>query len=221
MCYRVFPLFVGAVLTIFAPTASAAIVSSSLYSSLSGSPSGANLDVANLFNQPLFDDAANIGADTGSGDDAGRSYGTDPAVGNAVVEFQLDQVYALDTLYYAQRQFNENQNRDKNQSVSIWASATNPFSLAAPGTAADIVDLVLNSTTANDEFLAYALGSTITGQFFRLEFVDAPNGGNIDATGGAELRLGGVAVAVPEPSSFATLLVAGTIACGKRRRRRE
>ncbi|XAL99127.1 PEP-CTERM sorting domain-containing protein [Phycisphaeraceae bacterium D3-23] len=187
---------------------------------------------ANYAADNLFDQALEIGDDPGNGDDEGRSWGTlssDGANGTIgdgigrsdVVAFELDQVYLIDALIYAQRQFNDDPDRDKNASVSIWASETTAFTTADPGTAADIVDLVLDVT--DDTFLFYALPTTISGRYFRLEFEDSPTNmrfdefGNpipsADSTGGSELRFNNA----PEPGSLA-LLGLGAMAMIRRRR---
>ncbi|MFI4861427.1 MAG: PEP-CTERM sorting domain-containing protein [Phycisphaerales bacterium JB063] len=180
----------------------------------------------------LFDQILEIGDNPGDGDDEGRSWGTlssDGANGTVgdgigrsdVVVFELDQVYTIDALIYAQRQFNDDPDRDKNISVSIWASETTPFTIADPGTAADIVDLLLDVT--DDTFLFYALPTEITGRYFRLQFEDSPTNmrfdefGNpipsADSTGGSELRFNNA----PEPGSLA-LLGLGGLAVLRRRR---
>ncbi|BDS07179.1 hypothetical protein NT6N_22190 [Oceaniferula spumae] len=199
---------------IAAATANATIIISpdgSLYTSVTGSP-GVN---PNFTVDKLFDQTIAIGGDPGSGADEGRSWaaanGTAP--NGPRLEFELDKSYTITNLVYAQRQFNTNQNRDKNTTARIWASTTTPFtSLNTPAGPADAT-VSLNFTTASDIFTDYKLATPIDGRYFYIEFDEAPNSGNNDVTGGAELRL-----AVPEPSSTALLGLGGLALLIRRRR---
>ncbi|BDS06567.1 hypothetical protein NT6N_16070 [Oceaniferula spumae] len=191
--------------------ATAAIISQdgSLYTSVSGSPGAAGGDFGadNLFDQNL-----NIGDDPGSDADSGRSWAANAT--NPVVEFELDQVYIITDLVYGQRQFGNNQDRDKHTTANIWASETTAFTLTPPAGPAD-ASIALNFTTAGDTFTNYNLSAPITGRYFYIQFIEAPNSGNTDPTGGSELRFQGDAV--PEPSSALLASLSGLLLLRRRR----
>lgn len=122
------------------------------------------------------------------------------------VEFQLDQSYQIDSLMYAQREYNNLSSVDKVSIIKIWAGSS-PFTPANPGGSPDVTVSITNQT--NDTFVEYALSNAIYGQYFLLHvsnpsYSNSPSKGVI---GGAELRFGGAAAPapVPEPSMLLIL----------------
>jgi hypothetical protein len=121
--------------------------------------------------------------------------------GPAFLAFQLDQVYSINSVFYAQRSGSD-ANADKITSISVWASTTTPFTAADPGTAPDATASVTDSAGAI--LNRYLLSSTLSGQYFLIKFeqnpiADAPNN-NI---GGNEFRLG-TPVTAQAPLTFTT-----------------
>lgn len=145
----------------------------------------------------LFDQNLNIGDDPGSGSDANRSWAVRSTSFTAVIAFELDQVYDISALVYAQRQFNQN-STDKMGAVRIWASETTPFTTANPGTPATVPYFDL-FTNIFDSFVSYDLEQNIRGRYFRMEFQQA-HGSSLDAPGGSELRFRGSPAPSPDPT---------------------
>jgi Concanavalin A-like lectin/glucanases superfamily/Immunoglobulin I-set domain/Immunoglobulin domain len=119
--------------------------------------------------------------------------------GPAFMAFQLDQVYAINSVFYAQRSGSD-ANADKITAISVWTSTTTPFTAADPGTAPDATTSVTDPSGAI--LNRYLLSSTVSGQYFLIKFeqnpvADAPNN-NI---GGNEFRLG-TAVTAQAPLTF-------------------
>ncbi|MDP0491729.1 MAG: hypothetical protein Q7Q71_11830 [Verrucomicrobiota bacterium JB023] len=139
-------------------------------------------DVENLFDQYLT-----VNQDPGSGNDSGRAWATNASVSTPIVSFELDAVYDVDALAYAQRQYLDYNENDKCTSVNIWVSETTPFSSAsAPATTPQVSNLLLQ-TDVTDLFKLYRFPSSVRGRYFLLEFNRGPSAGGIG--GGTELRL--------------------------------
>ncbi len=174
---------------------------------------------ANYTVDNLFDQNPTVGAqvDTSGASDAGVAYGGAVNVSPLYVEFQLDSVYLVQSLYYAQRDFQNNHNAgfDKIGTIDLWASTTTPFTAGNPGSSPDATASITN--LSDDTYLEYSLSTPVTGQYFLIRLTAAPAQG-ASVFGGTEFRLGGAAV--PEPSSFLLIISAGAIAFGAHRQRR-
>lgn len=106
-------------------------------------------------------------------------------VGTSYVTFDLDKAYSgIGSVFYAQRAGNS-ASADKIARLSVWASDAAPFFAGDPGTPADSVVIITNTTGAL--LLEYPLTNTLAGQYFLVKFEQASNSGN---PGGNELRLG-------------------------------
>jgi hypothetical protein len=111
--------------------------------------------------------------------------------GTAFVAFQVDQSYAVGSIYYAQRAGAST--GDNMQRMSIWTSTSNAFTAADPGTApATVINLTPN--IGSPVWLEYLLTNTISGQYYLLKLEQTTVTGN---PGGAEMRLG----AAPPPTA--------------------
>jgi len=100
--------------------------------------------------------------------------------------FQVDQSYSVKAIFYAQRS-GSNPLLDKITELDIWTTNAGPFTAGDPGTPADAVVPITDTTGAQWEY--YFLPSTLTGQYFLIEIQQNPTaGGNI---GGNQFRLGG------------------------------
>ena len=116
------------------------------------------------------------------------------------VAFQLDQDYAnINSVFYAQRSGN-NPLADKIQTLTIWSSATTPFTAANPGTLGESINITDQNPA---EWAEYTLSTPISGQYFLIEGAQTTQNGN---PGGFQLRLG--ASSVPEPGTL-NVIVAG------------
>ncbi|MGJ8725952.1 MAG: hypothetical protein ACSHYB_15465 [Roseibacillus sp.] len=139
----------------------------------------------------LFDQTLAVGDDPGNGSDSGRSW----AIGSTsvgTVSFQLDRVYDVGALIYAQRQFNDSDQNDKADTVEIWSSDSAPIT-AEPARSAD-ASLTLN-VNVTDTFLSYPFSAPISGRYFFLKFATSGFG----LIGGSELRLAPSVVSVSPP----------------------
>jgi len=106
-------------------------------------------------------------------------------VGDCYVAFQLDTAYTnVGSVFYAQRA-GDNPALDKIGLLSIWASATTPFTAADPGTVPASVVAVTNTT--GGEWCEYILTNLVSGQYFLVKLQQTSVGGN---PGGKQLRLG-------------------------------
>lgn len=104
--------------------------------------------------------------------------------GDAWVAFQVDKVYDIGALYWAQR--NGTGTGDNMQILSLWTSQNTPFTAEDPGTAPDVViNLVPNSGAP--VWLRYLLESAVRGRYFLMHLEQTDVRGN---PGGAEMRLG-------------------------------
>ncbi len=139
---------------------------------------------ANLFDQ----DVTGVAVGTIlSGSDFAKS-----GSGNSYVAFQLNTLYTnVGSIFYAQRD-GYDPSQDKVGIISIWASATTPFSAADPGTPPDSVIATTNIT--GGQWWEYLMTNTISGQYFLLELQQTSVGGN---PGGREFRLGAQLGLVP------------------------
>jgi hypothetical protein len=157
-----------------------------LYTAVSDSSHyNASYTAANLFNFDLTGIA--LGTTLSDGSEFAKS-----GVGTSFVAFQVDRVYAnIGSIFYAQRS-GVNPNLDKISIISVWASQTNAFIAADPGTPPDSVVSITN--TAGGVWMQYLMSNRIAGQYFVLKLEQAANGGN---PGGKELRLGAILPQVP------------------------
>ncbi len=106
--------------------------------------------------------------------------------GSAYVAFQVDQVYNVGSVYWAQR--NGSTTGDNMQQMSIWASDDTPFTATNPGVApADVIALQAN--VGASVWREYMLTNLIHGKYFLMYLEQTP--GNITGNpGGNEMRLG-------------------------------
>lgn len=105
--------------------------------------------------------------------------------GPAYLRFQLDDVYQIASIFYAQRT-GAVAGFDKVNRISIWTSVSNPFSPNDPGSLPKCVMTITNQQSAI--WSEYALPEILTGRYFLLKFEQTPIvGGNI---GGGEFRFG-------------------------------
>jgi hypothetical protein len=113
--------------------------------------------------------------------------GVSTSLAPAYLAFQVDQVYPVDAIYYAQRNGNSGNPVDKITTLSLWASQTTPFTAADPGTTPDAVIPV--PETDAEILHRYLLPATITGKYFLAKLEQNPTVVNSNI-GGNELRLG-------------------------------
>jgi hypothetical protein len=113
--------------------------------------------------------------------------GASAALGPAYLAFQMDQVYSVQALFYAQRAGNSGFPVDKITMLSIWANPTNPFAASDPGTTPDAVISVPEIDAA--VLHRYILPATISGKYFLIKVEQNPNVANSNI-GGNEFRLG-------------------------------
>jgi hypothetical protein len=106
--------------------------------------------------------------------------------GSAYVAFQVDQVYNVGSVYWAQR--NGSTTGDNMQRMSIWVSDDTPFTAANPGVApADVIALQANIGAS--VWREYMLTNLVHGKYFLMFLEQTP--GNISGNpGGNEMRLG-------------------------------
>lgn len=162
---------------------------------------------ANYTPDNLFDQNPTVGQQMSTGGDAGIAWAA-AVVGDGsgphFVEFELDDLYTVESIFHSNRDFNNAGNSavDKVTNMRIWASSVSAFAAANPGTSPDGSVAVTEVTSSN--FTEYTLSSPIVGRYFVVEFTGDPNVGVI---GGVELRLGGEVV--PEPTSLG---IAGLLA---------
>jgi hypothetical protein len=132
---------------------------------------------ANLFDADVS--AAAVGSPLSAGAEYAKS-----GPGDAWVAFEVDQPYEVGSIFWAQR--NGANTGDNMQRLSIWASETDPFTAANPGTAPlDVVNLLPNS--GQPVWQEYFLTNTFTGKYFLMHLEQTDVRGN---PGGAEMRLG-------------------------------
>ncbi len=165
----------------------------------------------------LFDQNPTVGQEISlSGSDAGFAYGGAVDLSPLYVEFQLDNIYTVQSLFYAQRDFNNNHDatHDKIGTIDLWASKTTAFSASDPGFAPNATVSITN--LSDDKYLEYLLSAPVDGKFFLIRLTAVPNQGG-SVFGGTEFRLGGV---VPEPSTALLLVFAAVAGLGFRRLRK-
>lgn len=104
--------------------------------------------------------------------------------GTAYVAFEVDNVYDVGSIFYAQR-FGSTTG-DNMQRMSVWTSATIPFTAADPATPPATVFALLPNTGA-PKWEEYILTNTIAGKYFLLKLEQTTVTGN---PGGNEFRLG-------------------------------
>ena len=106
--------------------------------------------------------------------------------GSAYVAFQVDQVYNVGSVYWAQR--NGSSTGDNMQRMSIWASDDTPFTATNPGVAPANV-IALQANIGASVWREYMLTNLIHGKYFLMFLEQTP--GNITGNpGGNEMRLG-------------------------------
>jgi hypothetical protein len=117
---------------------------------------------------------------------SGNEYAT-AGQSSAFVAFQLNTLYTnVASIFYAQRN-GYDPSQDKMGVISIWSSATTPFTAADPGTPPNSVVAITNTT--GGQWTEYLMTNSIAGQYFLIKMQQTAVGGN---PGGMELRLGGV-----------------------------
>ena len=147
-----------------------------------------NFIAANLFNQDVTGLPLGVQLNNGGPGTDWAALGTSPAY----VAFQLDQVYTLQALFYAQR-VGGSASLDKISQMNIWASQTGPFNPLAPPTNAPAASVPI-TVSSSGIWSSYLLNAPIIGRYFLAEVQQNPTtGGNI---GGSELRLGMVVPSV-------------------------
>lgn len=106
--------------------------------------------------------------------------------GDAWVSFEVDQVYSVGSVYWAQR--NGASTGDNMQLMSIWVSETTPFTTANPGTPASNV-IPLEANIGASVWREYILTNIVSGRYFLLHLEQTP--GHVTGNpGGNEFRLG-------------------------------
>jgi hypothetical protein len=212
VCAALFTLCIASLGSAAAPIIS---LNGSLYTSVSASSSvNANYLPGNLFNHS----SPVVGQEMqGAASDIGHAWAGNTSHSH-YLEFQLDQPYFVESIYYAQRDFNNNHtsNFDKVTTMRIWARSSLPFATVDPGSSPNATINITNQT--DDTFQEYALPNTISGRYFLLH-VNNPNYApeeNHGVIGGSELRLG--QYVAPEPSSAALVGMAALTLLGRRRK---
>lgn len=131
------------------------------------------------------------------------------------VAFQVDQTYTVGSVYYAQR-VGANPTADKITKMSVWASATTPFTAADPGTAPDTILPITQSAGAL--WMEYLLTNTITGRYFLIKVEQIPLVSGANNIGGNEFRLGSAGLGEPpgvaQQPAGKTLYAGGTARLG-------
>lgn len=113
--------------------------------------------------------------------------GVGSSLAPAYLAFQVNQVYPVNAVFYAQRNGNPGNPVDKITSLSLWGSQTTPFTSSDPGTTPDAA-ISIPETDAGI-LHRYLLPSTVTGKYFLIKVEQNPTVmySNI---GGNEFRLG-------------------------------
>jgi hypothetical protein len=152
-----------------------------IYSNISDSsdyPAGHQYVGSNLFNEDV------TGIPLGSVL-AGGEWATDGQA-PAFLAFQVDQVYNVGSIFYAQRA-GSIPTEDKINTISIWASTTTAFSTNEPATPPNSVVQITDLNGAQWE--EYLLTNQISGQYFEIEI--AQNSATVEGNpGGTQFRLG-------------------------------
>jgi hypothetical protein len=148
------------------------------------------------------------------GSDINFAYGGSAGPGPHYVEFEIDSVQTIQSIFYANRDFNNTHNPtfDKVESISLWVSDTTAFTAANPGTAALQTFAIPASPDPRhdtDLFAEYTLNAPVSGRYFLISLSGKPSEAGV--IGGRELRVG-----VPEPAT-GTLLLLPLFLCAKRR----
>lgn len=134
----------------------------------------------NLFNHDVTDLALGVPLEASPGKDWAIL-----GVGPGYVRFELDQVFQVGSVFYAQR-IGGDPGADKIDQMSVWASTSSPFNATDPGTLPLAVLAITNQQSGI--WCEYPLASTVTGRYFLIKVEQhSSSGGNI---GGNELRLG-------------------------------
>lgn len=110
--------------------------------------------------------------------------------GTSFVAFQLDRLYTnIGSLFFANRYAPI----DAVATISIWSSASTPFTAADPGTSAQSVVQITNNDPSGAFWDEYPLTNSINGQYFLLRLDQSTPAGTPGSNpGGRELRLGAV-----------------------------
>lgn len=104
--------------------------------------------------------------------------------GTSFVAFEVDNVYTVGSVYFAQRAGSTT--GDNAQKLSIWASETASFATTDPGTA-PLAVIPLLPNTGTPVWKEYFLPASITARYFLLKLEQTTITGN---PGGNEMRLG-------------------------------
>jgi hypothetical protein len=166
--------------------------SGAIYTVVSASSTypGGGYEATNLFDTDLT--GVQLGTQLSGKDwaDNGQANGYPPAF----LAFQMDQVYTVDALLYAQRNSQPGKAVDKVTSINLWASPTTPFTASDPGTAPATTVLVPDEDAA--VLHAYPMTNEVSGQYFLLEMVQDPSV-QYSNIGGNEFRLATLVIPVP------------------------
>ncbi|MDR3457537.1 MAG: hypothetical protein P4N60_08830 [Verrucomicrobiae bacterium] len=171
--------------------------SGSIYTSVNASSEYPDPDYvgANLFDSDLTGVA--LGTPLSGNDWADD--GVTSALAPAYLAFQVDQIYNVHAIYYAQRNSNPGDPTDKITALDLWASQTTPFAAADPGTTPDAVMAIPEIDAA--VLHRYILPSAITGRYFLIKVEQNPTVANSNI-GGNEFRLG--TFVTPSTLNFST-----------------
>jgi hypothetical protein len=165
----------------------------------------------------LFDETPTPGVELSlGGSDAGLSYGGSVGAGPHYVEFEIDASNSIESLFYAQRDFNNTHNPtfDKVDKIELWISDTSPFTAADPSTTPTATFNIPASPDLrhdSDLFAEYPLTSPVIGRYFLVRLTGKP--GEAGVIGGREMRVG-----IPEPASLGILAGTAVLFVGRRRR---
>jgi Concanavalin A-like lectin/glucanases superfamily/Immunoglobulin I-set domain/Immunoglobulin domain len=156
-----------------------------IYTNISASSQYPNINYAgtNLFDSDLIGIALGTHLSGKDWADDGVTFALAPAY----LAFQVDQVYQVNAIFYAQRNVNSGNPTDKITALSLWASETTPFTAADPGVAPGALISIPEIDAAN--LHRYILPTTMTGRYFLLKVEQNPTVVNSNI-GGNEFRLG-------------------------------
>jgi hypothetical protein len=106
--------------------------------------------------------------------------------GSAYVAFEVDQIYSVGSIFWAQR--NGSTTGDNMQLMSIWASDSTPFTAGDPGVPPQNV-IPLQANVGASVWREYTVTNIMSGRYFLMFLQQTP--GNITGNpGGNEMRLG-------------------------------
>jgi hypothetical protein len=166
--------------------------SGSIYTGVSASSTynDPNYVATNMFDSDLT--GISLGTKLTGKDWADDGPGT--AYAPAFLAFQVDQVYSVPAILYAQRNSQPGEAIDKITALSLWASATTAFAAADPGTPPDSTVIVPDVDAA--VLHAYSLTNAVSGEYFLIEVMQNPTV-QYSNIGGNEFRLATFVTPVP------------------------